>query len=121
MAYKYRKDQIRKNRLWRENNRPKARTHVKRSMLKRLYGISLEQYDAMLIDSCGKCTLCGLNFSDAKDDPSVDHCHDTGKVRALIHARCNRGLGSFKDSIEMLEQAVAYLKRFKEQPDATAF
>jgi hypothetical protein len=40
---------------------------------------------------------------------SVDHCHKTGKVRALLCIPCNTGIGSFHDNIETMKAAITYL------------
>ena len=41
---------------------------------------------------------------------AIDHCHDSGKIRGLLCHHCNVSLGGFKDSIELLEAAIKYLK-----------
>jgi hypothetical protein len=41
---------------------------------------------------------------------SIDHCHNTGKVRGLLCDHCNKGLGLFKDNIDYLNKAIEYLK-----------
>ena len=41
---------------------------------------------------------------------AVDHCHETGKVRGLLCFHYNSSLGKFKDSIELLQNAIDYLK-----------
>ena len=40
----------------------------------------------------------------------LDHCHETGKNRGVLCHNCNRGLGYMKDSVEILQTAVSYLK-----------
>ncbi|HOA46729.1 MAG: Hpy99I family type II restriction endonuclease [Paludibacteraceae bacterium] len=41
----------------------------------------------------------------------IDHDHDTGNAREWICDSCNTGLGRFKDSIELMQEAIKYLKR----------
>lgn len=41
----------------------------------------------------------------------ADHNHDTGQFNGWLCVRCNSGIGQLGDSIERLEQAIAYLKR----------
>lgn len=79
--------------------------------LKTKYGITIEQYEAMLESQGGVCAVC------SKPDPGgqrlgVDHCHATGQLRALLCTLCNRGIGHFLDDPSRLEQAAAYLRRW---------
>ena len=39
----------------------------------------------------------------------LDHDHTTGDFRGWLCGSCNRGLGHFGDSLEMMRRAVAYL------------
>lgn len=41
----------------------------------------------------------------------VDHDHDTGKVRGITCFPCNGGMGQFKENVEWLANAIAYLER----------
>jgi hypothetical protein len=40
----------------------------------------------------------------------VDHSHRTGKVRGLLCIECNTGLGRFEDKLQILINAIHYLK-----------
>lgn len=51
-------------------------------------------------------TIVKSNF---KKSLSIDHNHQTGKVRGLLCHHCNVGLGHFKDNIELLNSALDYL------------
>lgn len=46
-------------RKWRKNNRKASRGSAREQRLKRYYGISLEQYRAMLTSQKGVCSICG--------------------------------------------------------------
>ncbi|MDR1985050.1 MAG: endonuclease VII domain-containing protein [Prevotellaceae bacterium] len=41
----------------------------------------------------------------------IDHNHETGNAREWICDSCNTGLGRFKDNIELMNEAIKYLKR----------
>ncbi len=43
----------------------------------------------------------------------IDHDHKTGNARAWICDSCNTGLGRFKDNIELLKEAIKYLKKYR--------
>lgn len=99
-------------REWRKRNPERD----KNSNLKRHYGITLEQYEAMGEAQGWKCAICGgaETTKDKDGGPRrmpVDHNHKTGKIRALLCTQCNRGLGLFSDSIERLQAAAAYLQK----------
>jgi hypothetical protein len=84
--------------------------------LKYKFNITMKQYEDMLKEQQGKCKICNKEETmkkrnyDCKKMLSIDHCHITGKIRGLLCHRCNVALGSFKDSIEILESAIHYLR-----------
>ena len=85
----------------------KKNTHIR---LKRK-GIEPTKALINLIDShCGKCDICGSAGDGRWSELNIDHCHDTNDFRGMLCSSCNRALGYFKDSIELLEKAVQYLK-----------
>lgn len=78
--------------------------------LKLRYGITLEEYNKMFKDQNGECRICGTKENRNKRF-SVDHDHETRKVRGLLCFECNKGLGGFRDNTIFLMQAIKYLNR----------
>ena len=87
----------------------------KAAALKRLYNITLEDYDKMFSKQNGCCTICNRHQSEFKKALAVDHCHVTGLVRGLLCSDCNLILGNAQDKIEILVNAIDYLKYFQSQ------
>jgi hypothetical protein len=81
----------------------------RRSHLKRKYGISLEQYEAMLVSQGGGCGICGRTPS-GRISLHVDHDHRTGRVRGLLCFKHNNALGDFDDSPYLLRAALRYVE-----------
>lgn len=77
---------------------------VKKTWLKFKYGLTLEQYNEMELRQNGLCAIC---LTETK--LVVDHDHSTGKVRELLCADCNRGLGCYKDEPIRLQRSIEYL------------
>lgn len=74
------------------------------------HGISIEQYEQMLIAQNHKCAICKEYPKDNLKNPwHVDHDHKTGKVRGVLCHSCNTALGNFNDSVEILRRALEYL------------
>ena len=83
-------------------------------MLRTLYGITLEQHDALLESQGGVCAICGATpEQSAKGALAVDHCHTTGKVRGLLCGNCNVGIGQLRDDPKLVRRAAEYLERFQ--------
>lgn len=91
----------------------------RRSKLKRNYGLTLEQYEQMRSAQGGLCAICGTGDPGGRGGHVgsfvVDHCHDTGKIRGLLCHACNTGIGSLRDSVEVLASAIGYLSRSREE------
>jgi hypothetical protein len=74
------------------------------------FGLTVEDYQAMLAAQGGVCAICGTPPTDRRR-LAVDHNHETGAVRGLLCVPCNQALGRFKDSPDVLAAAAMYLLR----------
>jgi len=95
--------------------KPKAKRVHRNSRLKKKFGITVEDYDRMLINQNGVCAICNQPETKANQFGiirlAVDHNHKTGRVRGLLCTNCNNGLGRMKDSKELLLKAALYLEQ----------
>jgi hypothetical protein len=74
------------------------------------YGITLDDYDKMLLAQNGKCKICNTsNPGGPGKSFAVDHNHNTLEIRGLLCNNCNRGLGHFQDNPSLLSSALNYL------------
>lgn len=84
----------------------KRRSHLKR------YGITHDDYNHMLEQQGGVCRACGTCYpGNGKSHYfDVDHCHTTGRVRALLCRTCNTTLGVLEGHRERIVLLEAYLQ-----------
>jgi hypothetical protein len=97
--------------------RAEHREELRAGHLRRRFGISPADYEAMLEAQGGGCAVCGRPPREGSS-LHVDHDHATGEVRGLLCFRCNGGLGQFGDDPERLRIAMDYLNGCVE-PTAT--
>jgi hypothetical protein len=112
--------------IWKKQTRASARLlqnerrknnprQTKGYRLKYRFGIDMADYDALLEKQGGVCAVC------KQEDPvkgralAVDHNHKTGKVRGLLCSKCNKGIGLFKESPELIEKAIKYLEDWQKK------
>jgi len=62
----------------------------------------------------GHCNICDTHEDEFDKQHAIDHCHGTGTIRGILCARCNIGLGYFKDDPERLRAAAAYLEEVED-------
>jgi len=108
----------------RDSNRPRHNLQMKRwrkenpksianTVLKILYGITVEKKDELLRQQDNKCALCLSQF-DENNVSCVDHIHDqTKQVRGLLCKACNSALGLFKDDVLILQKAIDYITKWR--------
>ncbi len=97
----YRKKAAERTKKWREANPDEQ--------LKRNYGITREERDALFAAQGFKCAVCRTDDPGAKRDWNVDHCHSTGRVRGVLCHNCNVALGLLHDNKQTLANAILYL------------
>lgn len=83
----------------------------RKSNLKRLYQITPELYDKLLVEQDGKCAICNRDRAEFQKPFVVDHDHKTQAVRALLCPACNTAIGLFGDDPEIIERAAIYLRK----------
>ncbi len=110
------------SRQWREDNRDRKRETDRRYRISRRstlatrqrkyrlrqYGLTIEDYEGLFDAQGGVCAICLTPPFEGKA-LVVDHDHETGAVRGLLHHTCNTAIGLLDDSPEIVARAAAYL------------
>ena len=81
----------------------------------KLYGLTAAEHAALEIAQDGLCAICNepetMTYRGKRKVLSIDHDHETGKVRGLLCAACNFAIGKFRDDPALLRAAADYLER----------
>jgi hypothetical protein len=101
---------VEKNNQWRNNNRDKIKSYSRINGLKNKFNITLDQYNEIFNKQNGCCMICEKPQSEFPKALCVDHNHQTGKIRGLLCDKCNKGIGFLNDDINILLNAIQYLK-----------
>lgn len=101
-----------------ERHRERMQRIVRRSHVRRKYGLERVDYDALVEQAGGRCQSCGEPERIAHKDGTVwplcvDHDHVTGAVRGLLCHACNRAAGAVGDDFVKLRAIADYLERRK--------
>lgn len=94
----------------RKRNEDKQRIWDRKRVLRK-YGLTIEDYESMLVQQNGTCAICDGTKTGYKNGTfAVDHCHTTNRVRGLLCSKCNMAIGYMDDQPERLERAATYLR-----------
>jgi len=100
---------------WISSNKEKHEL-IKQSNHLKKYNISIDDFNLLIKKQNNLCAICKnpetAIFNKKIRKLAVDHCHKTLKIRGLLCGNCNIALGKFKDSVEILESAISYLKEY---------
>jgi hypothetical protein len=110
------KDEINARRRERLRTDPEYREKGQQRYRARQYGLSRDDYDALLARQGGVCAICRKKPERPKRRLCIDHCHFTNEVRSLLCNKCNVGLGMFDDDPDRLRAAADYLERSRRAP-----
>jgi hypothetical protein len=89
-----------------------VKLQVLESLRRRKYGLTPDQWNKLFKSQGSCCAIC--KTTDSEDRAwHTDHSHETGKTRGILCKNCNLTLGFAKDSTEILQSAVIYLKHSK--------
>lgn len=114
-------------RKWRQGNQQRARQLVtdyqarnpemvfknnRAQGLRRYYGMTVADYDSLLLKQDGRCAICLTDKPSGKNGRLVvDHCHTTGNIRGLLCMKCNFMIGYASENSDTLKQGAAYIER----------
>ena len=78
---------------------------------RRKYGITPEDFSAMMSAQADSCATCKkvFDWGDKQTKPHIDHCHASLKVRGILCNRCNTVLGLCTDNADLLSNLAGYL------------
>lgn len=74
------------------------------------YSLTSEEFQSLWEKQNGLCAICETSLELKRGKYAVDHDHLTNKVRGILCAPCNFGLGGLKDSPQLLLKALHYLE-----------
>lgn len=83
--------------------------NYRNTYMKRVYGITLNEYNSMLDQQHGVCYVCHKPPTGERR-LAIDHCHTTGSVRKLLCSNCNTVLGLVKEDVNIMNKLINYIK-----------
>lgn len=92
-----------RSREWKNDNKHKHYLNKMSSKFK----LSIAEYNNLFDVQKGMCAICGKEEKNRR--LSVDHCHETLRVRGLLCRTCNLAIGYFYDDVSLLNKAIKYL------------
>lgn len=101
-----------RDRRYKEKNPERVKAKARRTNLRKLYGLTLDQFDALVKRQLDRCIICEVAFVGMESSKiHVDHCHRTGRVRGVLCSACNLLIGHAREDAHTLRRAVAYIEK----------
>jgi hypothetical protein len=108
--WKHRDEIRRKARIVESTSEYKQAAHARR--IRREFGLTVEEYETKLTAQNGVCAIC-RRLCSTNRNLSVDHDHQSQRVRGLLCVKCNTMIGLADDLAERLIIAAQYLEFWK--------
>lgn len=112
------KTKIQYQREWTAKKKLEDPLYFKGHQLKSSHGIGRKEYEEMLPNANSVCEICHLpetKISNKTGKPttlSVDHNHESGKIRGLLCHRCNLALGYLQEDIKVAKNLIDYVEKY---------
>jgi len=91
---------------------PYCRDCCSRRHRKRQYGLTDEMLDEMLAVETCQMPGCGRKLGKGPHT-HFDHCHKSGKLRAVLCSRCNHMLGHIEKNTHLVQPMLDYIAKHK--------
>jgi len=98
---------------YRLRNPEKVKILRKKNHLLHNYGLTLEKIEEIKKLQNNICPICKKDLN-IGTRIAVDHCHKTGKIRAILHIKCNSFIAFSDEDISRFQNAIEYLKKHNE-------
>jgi hypothetical protein len=71
--------------------------------------MTLTDYALLFYKQKGLCALCSESSGKLLE---IDHCHRTGRIRGLVHHRCNILISHFEHGRLNIRELIAPIERY---------
>lgn len=97
--------------IWWRDYRAKNPDAPREANMKSKYGMTIDQYNMLLLRQKGVCAICGA--VPVLRNLDVDHSHENGAVRGLLCLRCNSYLLGNLERVGMAK-VLSYLEEHED-------
>lgn len=121
LDYRSNRESILKSKsVYRAENRNVLRKRNRKHQLKRLYGLSVEEFDKLFLSQGKSCAICARKLhkqgrwsgkGSRKNVAHVDHDHNNGEVRGILCGDCNWAIALLNDDPSNCIGAANYLEQ----------
>ena len=103
------------------NASPELRERLRRTRrnyhLKHSFGISVDDYETLLLKYGGVCAVCKMPETHIRRGSGksldVDHDHSTGMIRGLLCSACNSSLGLLREDSKRIRALAEYIESWQ--------